>query len=533
MTKCFLITKTLRILMTGSILLAAVLLCAPCLYAQGAAFIPSPEKDPYFFPLTSGGKTYPGQWHLWNQMPTSGVNAGLDAGLKNAWNVGSGLGYTGRGVVIGIVDDGVEGTHEDLKDNYRPDLSKNFSQDAALAAKDQEPVQPGDNHGTAVAGVAAARGGNNIGGTGTAPFAGIAGLRIRLGEGCPGDPAGGLQDTYDAYLWKSGLNSATLAIDAAPEIHIKNHSYGPDEPFDIGEGSERIKNILKATSENAVIHVFSAGNARNKNTDKKEASCEDANKDFSLTSPYVMTVAALGSDGTYASYSSYGANVFVTAPSSSYANYYGITTTDRTGDDYGYNKYDAVKNPNGDNREAFPNPNYTSTFGGTSSSAPLVSGIMALGKEANPLMSIRMAKHALSLPSVTTKNDATDSEWILNKATVQRNFNPNYGFGLIQADRFVDKIEEVAYVTTEKTLDIDLTDVNQAIPDNDPAGQSLTFSINPMLPVESVEVGLKFSHQCRGDYIQHERTVIILLAGGDKSTQAKDIKTALRLARNV
>ena len=34
-------------------------------------------------------------------------------------------------------------------------------------------------------------------------------------------------------------------------------------------------------------------------------------------------------------------------------------------------------------------------------------------------------------------------------------------------------------------------------------------------------------------YIQREQTVIILLAGGDKSTQAKDIKTALRLARNL
>jgi putative addiction module killer protein len=34
-------------------------------------------------------------------------------------------------------------------------------------------------------------------------------------------------------------------------------------------------------------------------------------------------------------------------------------------------------------------------------------------------------------------------------------------------------------------------------------------------------------------FIQHERTVTILLAGGDKSTQAKDIKAALRLARNL
>jgi putative addiction module killer protein len=34
-------------------------------------------------------------------------------------------------------------------------------------------------------------------------------------------------------------------------------------------------------------------------------------------------------------------------------------------------------------------------------------------------------------------------------------------------------------------------------------------------------------------YIKRERTTIILLAGGDKSTQAKDIKTAIHLARNL
>lgn len=487
-------------LTTVVVFCVAILLYVPSLLAQGAAFIPAQETDPYFFPLTSGGKTYPGQWHLWNQMPVGGVNAGLDAGLKNAWNVGDGLGYTGRGVVIGIVDDGVEGTHEDLKDNYRADLSKIFSQNASLAARTQRPVQPGDNHGTAVAGVAAARGENNIGGTGAAPYAGIAGLRVRLGESLPDDPAGSVQDSYDAYLWKSGLNSATLAVESAPEIHIKNHSYGPEEPFEIGEGSERIQNIFKTTSENAVIHVFSAGNARYKNPQKKEASCEDANKDFALTSPYVLTVAALGSDGAYASYSSYGDNVFVTAPSSSWLENYSITTTDRTGDDYGYNKYDAVKNPDGDDRDTFPDTKYNSTFGGTSSSAPLVSGIMALGKEANPLMSVRMAKHSLSLPSVTDKVDAANNEWILNQGVdVGRNFNPNYGFGLIQADKFVNKIEEVAYITTEKTLDIDATDINKPIPDNDPGGQEVTFTINPALPVESVEIGLKFSHQRRGD----------------------------------
>jgi putative addiction module killer protein len=37
----------------------------------------------------------------------------------------------------------------------------------------------------------------------------------------------------------------------------------------------------------------------------------------------------------------------------------------------------------------------------------------------------------------------------------------------------------------------------------------------------------------RVHYTQHGREVIVLLAGGDKQTQATDIKTALRLARNL
>lgn len=171
--------------------------------------------------------------------PVGGVNAGLDAGLKNAWNVRSGLGYTRRGVVIGIVDDGV----------------------------------------------------------GSAPYAGIAGMRIRLGDSYTGDPAVTEQDYYDVHLWQSGLNPSTLAIEAAPQIHVKNHSYGPTTPFE--EYPDRLKDILRAAAGNGIVSVYAAGNARNKDPKTKEVSCEDSNKDFTLTSPYVLTVAAMGSDGRF------------------------------------------------------------------------------------------------------------------------------------------------------------------------------------------------------------------------------------------
>jgi len=47
------------------------------------------------------------------------------------------------------------------------------------------------------------------------------------------------------------------------------------------------------------------------------------------------------------------------------------------------------------------------------------------------------------------------------------------------------------------------------------------------------ELRIDYGPGYRVYYKQYGRTVIILLAGGGKRTQAKDIKTALRLAQNL
>ena len=47
------------------------------------------------------------------------------------------------------------------------------------------------------------------------------------------------------------------------------------------------------------------------------------------------------------------------------------------------------------------------------------------------------------------------------------------------------------------------------------------------------ELRIDYGPGYRVYYNKQGQKVVILLAGGDKSTQAKDIKTALRLARNL
>jgi putative addiction module killer protein len=47
------------------------------------------------------------------------------------------------------------------------------------------------------------------------------------------------------------------------------------------------------------------------------------------------------------------------------------------------------------------------------------------------------------------------------------------------------------------------------------------------------ELRIDYGPGYRVYYMMRERTLIILLAGGDKRTQAADIKAALRLARNL
>jgi subtilisin-like proprotein convertase family protein len=424
------------------------------------AFVPN---DPYFTPGNPAG--FPGQWHLVNP-----ARPDLDSNVRGAWN----RDLTGAGVIIGIADDGVENAHPDLAPNYLAAESWNFVEQNA----NPNPARADDNHGTAVAGVAAARGGNGIGVTGAAPLAGIAGLRVPLGGG------GRLSDFVDVIKFRSfGANRS---------IKVKNHSYGVSVPF---QASDAERDAVAASAAAGTIHVWAAGNERGK-------SKEDANKDPVGSSPHVLSIAALASSGIFSDYSCFGANVFITAPSNSRRQgehgqsgaWTGIATTDRSSG-AGYNPGPPEWGVN-----SYPDRAYTGDFGGTSSAAPLVSGIMALAVQANPSMDVRLAKHLLARTGrKIDPNDTSptsDGGWRTNAAGFA--FNPNYGFGLIDADALSRLAAQYTGVTPLTLAEQQQpVTVNAAIPDN--GELSRTFTIAATTPLEEVEVYLDITHTFRGD----------------------------------
>lgn len=479
-----------------AVALAVFFFCGP---VWASPFYPD---DPYFFPDTAPREGYYGQWHLHNQMPLAPMNMGLDVNIVGAWA----RGLTGAGVVIGVIDDGVQGNHPDLEffaDGITPKFLNAYSWDFEKTAVQNwvDPYRGGpggtgnqDSHGTAVAGVAAATGGNGIGVTGAAPHAFIASLHIQkpsfeVGKSenqamvaailYQGQLSEGQPDPYAPVDWESFGTEG-------PPIRIKNTSLGPRLAFATQPFHGAHPELYEAINESAahrVIHVYAAGNERG------DYSAQDSNKQYLQSHPLVINVAALGSDGKFSSYSSFGANVFVTAPSSTDWGF-SIATTDRTGND-GYNP--------GGGEPYFTNPeagdyNYGSKFGGTSSATPLVSGIMALGVQANPNMDVRMAQHLLVRTSrvVDAGDNTRTGGWIQNAAG--HHFNNNYGFGLIDADAFTRMAAQVIGITEQTVYRSDVIEVNESFVSSETA-LTYTHVVSEVLalPLEYVRVYLSMT----------------------------------------
>ncbi|TMP77890.1 peptidase S8, partial [Pseudoalteromonas ruthenica] len=119
-----------------------------------------------------------------------------------------------------------------------------------------------------------------------------------------------------------------------------------------------------------------------------------------------LVVSALNADGKLSSYSSVGANVFLSAPGGEYGqDRPAMVTVDLTGCDKGSNVSGAHKNALHGGAELDPNCDYRGTMNGTSSAAPNASGAIATVMSANPALDARTVRHILA--STARKTDLT------------------------------------------------------------------------------------------------------------------------------
>ncbi len=414
------------------------------------AFSPN---DPYFHNDTPSAG-HKGQWHLINELGT-----GIDVRVQTPWQND----VTGQGVLIGIVDDGLESAHEDLSANFNGANSHDYID----GDSNPSPTESGDtdSHGTAVGGTAGARGANSIGVTGAAPYASLAGLRMGFGTPASSTDA----DFADATSYHSSGNNTA--------IKIKNHSYGYSYPW-ISVPIEI--DALHTSAAAGTIHCYAAGNERSDGL-----GAEDVNKHPYQSQPDMLPIGAIDSAGKFSYYSNYGANLAAVAPS-------GLLTTDPMGVTRGFNTGGSG---------SFPNTNYVAGIEGTSFSSPLAAGVIALVKQVQPALNIRFIKHLLARNSdIVDPNDSTaesDGGWKTNAAGIK--FNQNYGWGLINATKLVQAAPQYSGVTPLQTADSGLQTVNLNIPDNDNTGVTATCSLNGSIPLEEVLVTLNITHPYLGD----------------------------------
>ena len=437
----------------------------------------------YFFPLVDreilpmavpNDPLFFDQWHLLNFGQTGGT-VGVDANVVGVWDS-----FLGNGVVVAIVDTGLNHAHPDLVNNYIPGLSFDFVSNDS----DPSPTSATESHGTAVAGVVGAEGDNFIGVSGAAPEVGLAGIRFLGGPG------------NDLYI-SNNLSFQQGQID----IYNNSWGFGPGSLAPAGPLSRAALQDGVTSGRGALgnIFVFAAGNGLQSN--------DNVNYHGFQNSRYVVSVAAIDDDGNQAVYSTPGAAVFISGHSAAFGGdpVTGISTTDQQG----ANGYNSVADASDGDPE--PDLDYTSTFSGTSSAAPLVSGVIALILDANPNLTYRDVQHILA--RTASLNDSTDSDWYTNAAGFH--VNHKYGFGAI------DAAAAVALALTWTTVPVETNIqtpqfVNQTLPDNNATGRTSTIAINTDLTVEWVEVTFTATHTYRGDL-----EVVLVSPSGTRSILAE------------
>ena len=393
------------------------------------------------------------------------------------------MGYNaGDNIIVQVVDSGVDADHEDLAVNM--DMSRSYD---GQAVGDPSPnlTTDGYTHGTMVAGIIAAAAFNGKGVRGIIPFAKVAG-----------------SNWLETQSY-TGLEKAWLSGVGANEIAVTNNSWGSPYSYDTTEEEIMALGTRDLRDGKGRIYVFAAGNDRSLDA--------DANLQYALSNRYVIAVAALKHDMTYASYSTPGANLLVSGFGGDYhQNSPTIGTTTVAGTAKNSGNLDTQTTWSADVRE-----DYTFAMNGTSAAAPTVTGVIALVLEACPDLTWRDVRYLIAKNA--KKNDPDNALWHDNSAGFSH--NNNYGFGLINPKGMIEECSAETYTNLPlETSKEQLTTVNSAIPD-DKQWYSVSINMVDHLTLEWVEVTVENDSSYASDYdlylLSPSGTKVDLIASGN------------------
>ena len=332
------------------------------------------------------------QWHLSGEgfVPHSSVDGEFDLNSSTktehlnvaaVWDES----YKGQGIYIAIVEGSpINIDHPDLEENIAIEYNHNYSN------------RPAEWHGTQVAGVAAARGYNGIGVRGVAPLAHVFGLS-------------GYHDL--ATRLNAFIRHSTITA-------VSSHSYsgGAFDGIPTGQHLAMETGINEGFYGKGTVYVLAAGNNGYRG--------DNANYEFRKNYHAGITVCGVDYRGKYDDTSDPGANLWICALNNQRSTRertgkYGIVTTHLTG--------------------------YAIHAAGTSYSTPMVSGIVALMRQANRNLGWRDVK--VILADSARKTDPQNKGWeqsgMKYRSFDERyHFNHQYGFGLVDAKAAVDLAEE-------------------------------------------------------------------------------------------
>jgi serine protease len=347
---------------------------------------------------TSGGPAV-GQWYL---KPPGPAGTGLVAGTapsainaEQAWDISTGS----ASIVVADLDTGIRFDHPDLQGNVIPGYDMvspddgasgtNFSSAGDGNGRDSDASDPGDGltasdvannpifknctaggsswHGTQTAGLIAATTNNGLGIAGVGRTVRLIPVRV-LGK-CGGYDS----DIMAGMLWAAGIHVPGVAVDNPTPARVLNMSLGGTQACSQGY----IDTIAQVNAAGAVV-VVAAGNSGG-NAVGSPASC-----------PGALGVTALRHVGDKVGFSDLGPEIAIAAPGGNCVNtnggacLYPIMTTSNSG---------AIAPVAG-----VTGAIYTDAFNasiGTSFSAPLVSGTVALMLSAQPSLTPAQVKTKL------------------------------------------------------------------------------------------------------------------------------------------